>query len=216
MKRTLMKRNSIVFSALVSISLLALAITTGKTQAQEGFLKPRKAQIELVENLDLQRYAGRWYEQALIPNGFQKQCVGSTEANYTLLPNNQIRVYNQCATKNNGVKGATATARVVDETKSKAALQVAFAQWFGYPLWFLSGSYNVIGIDEDLYQWAVVAGSPDKTKYAWVLSRNTSLSSQQWKQVTALLQQKDYSLSSFVTTPQPGGFTSKQPLSEAL
>ncbi len=37
-----------------------------------------------VDHVDLQKYAGTWYEIAKIPNSFQDQCVGNTTATYSL------------------------------------------------------------------------------------------------------------------------------------
>ena len=45
-----------------------------------------------VARVDLERYAGRWFEIAKIPNRFQKQCVGGTTATYTLREEGKIVV----------------------------------------------------------------------------------------------------------------------------
>ena len=51
--------------------------------------------LEVVPHVDLQRYLGRWYEIATIPQHFQKGCVAVT-ADYSLLKNGDIRVVNTC------------------------------------------------------------------------------------------------------------------------
>ncbi|MGD8817932.1 MAG: lipocalin family protein, partial [Acidobacteriota bacterium] len=40
--------------------------------------------VRAVAELDLQRYAGLWYEIARFPNRFQKDCVGEVTADYRL------------------------------------------------------------------------------------------------------------------------------------
>ena len=40
--------------------------------------------LETVAWVNLQRYAGKWYEIAKYPNKFQKNCVGNTTATYTI------------------------------------------------------------------------------------------------------------------------------------
>ena len=42
------------------------------------------APLPTVPSVDLARYAGAWYEIALLPNRFQKQCVADTQARYQL------------------------------------------------------------------------------------------------------------------------------------
>ena len=45
--------------------------------------------LEVVDNVDLDRYLGTWYEIASYPAWFQKGCTGST-AEYSLLPDGRI------------------------------------------------------------------------------------------------------------------------------
>lgn len=49
-----------------------------------------------VSAVDLNRYAGLWYEIARIPNRFQRQCVRDSLAVYTLRSDGTIAVVNQC------------------------------------------------------------------------------------------------------------------------
>ena len=62
--------------------------------------------VESVASVDLARYAGRWHEVAKFPNRFQKACTRSTVAEYTLLPDGQIRVVNSCVQADGKVKEA--------------------------------------------------------------------------------------------------------------
>jgi hypothetical protein len=104
--------------------------------------------LEAVAHVDLQRYLGKWYEIATIPQRFQKGCVGVT-AEYTLRKNGDIRVVNTCVegTLEGKRRQARGKARVVDKV-TNAKLKVTFF----WPFW---GAYWIIGLDED-YRWAVV------------------------------------------------------------
>jgi len=62
----------------VIITCLALLSAVGWTYAQG------KPPLKVVPEVDLMRYAGRWYEIARLPNRFQKRCAGEVTANYTL------------------------------------------------------------------------------------------------------------------------------------
>ena len=52
--------------------------------------------VKTVPNVDIERYMGNWYEIARIPNSFQKKCIGNVTANYTLRPDDTVRVVNRC------------------------------------------------------------------------------------------------------------------------
>ena len=44
------------------------------------------APLQALAQLDLGSYSGRWFQVALYPNYFQRNCVSDTSANYRLLP----------------------------------------------------------------------------------------------------------------------------------
>src|SRR5690606_29556569 len=47
----------------------------------------------------LERYAGTWYEQARLPNRFQKDCSRDVRADYVLQADGNLQVTNQCRTR---------------------------------------------------------------------------------------------------------------------
>ena len=69
---------------------MILLLVTGGVNAHEPL------PVTPVEQVDLSRYCGTWYEIARLPNRFQRQCACSTSAEYSLLPNGRIRVVNRC------------------------------------------------------------------------------------------------------------------------
>ena len=116
-----------------------------------------------VPELDLARYAGKWYEIGSFPMFFQRQCIGDTTAEYRLTPEGDVSVTNRCRT-DSGFDEARGTATVV-EGSGNARLKVSF-------FWPFRSDYWVFGLDGD-YRWAVV-GNPNR-KYLWVLSRTPQL-----------------------------------------
>ena len=52
----------------------------------------RKDKLEVVQSVDLNRYVGRWYEIARLPNSFQKKCADAVTANYTKRAGGKIEV----------------------------------------------------------------------------------------------------------------------------
>ena len=51
--------------------------------------------LRVVDSVDLNRYAGRWYEAARFPNKFQDQCTGDVVVHYALSADGRIDVVNQ-------------------------------------------------------------------------------------------------------------------------
>src|SRR5690349_13331676 len=72
------------------------------------------ASVRTVPSVDLDRYAGDWFEIARYPNRFQRQCVGDVRANYARRPDGRIDVVNRCRTAD-GETEARGVARIVDE-----------------------------------------------------------------------------------------------------
>lgn len=143
-------------------------------------------QLQTVESVDLNRYAGFWYEIARIPNRFQSRCARRTVASYRLRPDGRISVLNQCIKANGNVEQASGVARVVD-SKTQARLKVSLVSLLGWrPFW---GDYWILGLGEG-YRWAIVA-SPDR-KYGWILSRTPTLEAASLERIFAILERNGF------------------------
>jgi apolipoprotein D and lipocalin family protein len=158
-----------------------------------AFARPAGGQpaVMPVPSVELNRYAGGWYEIARIPNRFQRQCARHTIAQYGLRPDGRLSVLNQCIKRSGNVDQATGVAKVVDPV-SNSRLKVSLVSFLGWrPFW---GDYWVIGLDHD-YRWAVV-GSPDR-RYGWVLSRTPRLDDASMGSIRELLERQGYAWSRF-------------------
>src|SRR6187551_3163763 len=71
---------------IVTIFYILMGMTTNSLNAQS---------LQTVPNLDLNKYAGKWYEIASFPQRFQKGCH-CTIAEYTLTDNGYVIVVNKC------------------------------------------------------------------------------------------------------------------------
>lgn len=198
-----------LLAGLLSGALLACAVVL------PSFAK--EAPLELVESVNLTRYEGSWYEQAKIPNWAQRSCLADVTDNYVVYPSGFIRVTNRCTTKqaeHEVLFRAVAKPTAVTEN---AAWRITFFEWFGKPQWWLANDNLIVGLDEEDYAWTIISGDRDKrSRYAWVMSRQTELSAQQWAAVLVRLQALGYTLDNFESSPQEGGFATKRPLREAL
>jgi apolipoprotein D and lipocalin family protein len=148
--------------------------------------------LTTVASVDLNRYAGVWYEIARFENSFEKGCVGVT-ATYGRNPDGTISVTNRCRMKTlDGEENvAEGVARVVDTT-TNAKLAVSF-------FWPFEGDYWVIGLAED-YSWALV-GEPSG-RYLWILARAAQLSPELRADLVARLESMGYNTKAIYWTPQ--------------
>jgi apolipoprotein D and lipocalin family protein len=168
----------------------AAAILFTRAEAAQASLPPRT-----VPFVDLDRYAGDWFEVARFPNRFQRKCVGDVRASYARRSDGRIDVVNRCRTADGQIE-ASGVARIVD-TQSFTRLKVRFAPaWLGF-LPFVWGDYWIIGLADD-YSWAVV-GSPDRD-YLWILARTPRLDEQQLAAAREIARANGFDVARLVNT----------------
>jgi apolipoprotein D and lipocalin family protein len=148
-----------------------------------------------VPRVDLQRYAGRWYEIARLPFRVQNGCHATT-ATYSSNPDGTIRVENRCRDRSltGKERKAVGKAWVVDPA-TNAKLKVQF-------FWPFRGDYWVLGLGEG-YQWALV-GDPAR-RYMRILSRTPRLPAPTYDAILALARDRGYDVTRLIPTPQPPG-----------
>jgi apolipoprotein D and lipocalin family protein len=155
--------------------LLLLLASASVAPAQEARMTP-------VPTLDLQRYAGTWYEIARLPNPFQKKCAHSVVVRYAVREDGRLDVVNECTEADGRASRARGVARRASAQAPPSQLKVRFAPAF---LSFLSavwGDYWVIDLAPD-YGYAVV-GEP-KGEYLWILSREPRMPEPLYAEVLA-------------------------------
>ena len=151
---------------------------------------------ETVKNVDLERYAGIWYEIARIPNRFQKQCVKNVTATYSLREDGRIDVVNRCSEDDGNIDEAKGLAQVVD-TNSFSKLEVSFVSFLGIrPFW---GDYWILGLEEN-YNYAVI-GDPSRN-YGWILSRTQKMEEKDLLACYQILNDQGYNPDDFKMTIQ--------------
>lgn len=126
--------------------------------------------LPTVNQVDLERYVGRWYEISRLPMWFERNCIGDVTATYTLREDQRIDVVNRCSTKA-GFISAKGIAEIPDDAQP-GQLKVRFApDWLA---WFpiVWGDYWIIDLDTQ-YRWVMV-GAPSRS-YLWILSRTPTL-----------------------------------------
>lgn len=143
---------------LIGAGALAAGILLVKMRSRQHLPLPT------VPAVDLERYAGQWYEIAAFPQWFERGCH-STTAHYTL-QDGYVEVQNVC--RKGGPHGKLKTARgkaFPVPGSHNAKLKVQF-------FWPFTGDYWILSLPED-YSYALV-GTPDRQSL-WILSRKPHL-----------------------------------------
>ena len=107
-----------------------------------------------IQNFELNRYLGRWYEVARLDHSFERGLEAVT-AEYSLRSDGGIRVIN--------------SGRDIETAEIQQAEGRAYS-FFG-PFY---GSYVIFELDQKDYQYAFVAGNT--TDYLWLLARTPQVS----------------------------------------
>lgn len=168
---------------LISFIILLLTMTTNNSQAQT---------LQTVPNVDLNKYAGKWYEIASYPQYFQKGC-NCTTAEYTLSDKGYVIVENRCNKDSvNGKQSYIKGKAFVEAGSGNAKLKVQF-------FWPFKGKYWIIDLAND-YSYAVVS-HPNK-KYLWILSRTAKMEDAVYEQIISRLISKGFDISKLQNTKQ--------------
>jgi apolipoprotein D and lipocalin family protein len=148
--------------------------------------------LQTVPNVDLKKYAGKWYEIASYPQRFQKGC-NCTTAEYTLSEKGFVIVENRCNKDSiNGKQSYIKGKAFVENNSGNAKLKVQF-------FWPITGKYWIIDLATD-YSYAVVS-HPNK-KYLWILSRTPKMDDAIYQQILSRLKEKGFDLSKLKITTQ--------------
>ncbi len=176
---------------LLAFSLVPLLILAGCVTQPD--YRSAETPPDTVASVDIERYAGLWYEIARYPNSFQQDCDGVT-AEYTLREDDKITVTNTCRLGDE--RSSRGVARVIEGSEG-ANLKVKFA-----PEWvpFAEGDYWILDLDAD-YRHALV-GSPSG-KYLWILSRTPQLADNIMAGIKARAETLGYATEPLRMTVQP-------------
>ncbi|HFI1951009.1 TPA: outer membrane lipoprotein Blc [Yersinia enterocolitica] len=147
-----------LWSKLSVITATLLSVACGVTPPKD---------VKIVDNFQLPRYLGTWYEIARLNHSFERG-LDYVTANYSPRDDGGVKVINRgYNTKKQQWQESIGKAYFIGSPQ-QAALKVSF---FG-PFY---GGYNVIDLDDE-YQHALIAG-PNR-EYLWILSRTPTIDNQ--------------------------------------
>lgn len=174
-----------------SVTAFAVLCVSALAACSSTTYRDTDAPIDTVGQVDLTKYAGRWYEIARFPNSFEKGCANVT-ADYSLRADGDVTVLNTCD-KNGEVTTAEGIATSVSPDNDK--LSVDFVPWVP----FTNGDYWILDVTDD-YSVAVV-GAPAGTT-GWILARSPELSPTARAAAEAVLVRNGYDVERLYDTPQ--------------
>lgn len=122
--------------------------------------------VNPVEDFEVNRYLGKWYEIARLDHSFERGLQNVT-AEYSLRTDGGVDVKNSGFSTAKGEWSEAQGKAYFVESSTEGYLKVSF---FG-PFY---GSYVVFELDRENYQYAFVSG-PDLS-YLWLLSRTPEVS----------------------------------------
>lgn len=142
-----------------------------------------------VDNLDLKRYMGRWYEIARYDHSFERN-LEYCETFYALGDDGKISV------TNTGINTRTER-RKTSYGKAKAGdapgqLRVSF-------FWIFYSDYNILALDED-YEWALVGSK--SPKYLWILARTRHIDTATKEHILTIARSRGYDTSKLIWVRQ--------------
>jgi apolipoprotein D and lipocalin family protein len=180
-------------AGLVALLVGAIIAQVGAQKAHAfGSAPADLPELEVVQDFEVQRYLGLWFEIASFPQSFQKGCTGTT-AEYSLINSSTVRVVNKCYqdSLDGELREAHGKAKIPD-LNEPSKLKVSF-------FWPFSGAYWVIELGEN-YEYAVV-GHPSRD-YLWILSRTPQMDAQLVQEIIARQAAKGFDMSRLKFTLQ--------------
>lgn len=175
-----------IVSFLLLLTILMLTFTECKTQDNKQMIDK-----STIQNLDLEKFLGTWYEIGRIQNSFEKDLVGVT-ATYSKKENGRIEVLNKGYYKflDGKLKSAKGKAKT---TNQPGKLKVAFFLFF-------YADYNVLELDQEGYNWALIGSS--SPGYLWILARESSISDQLYQDILKKAEKRGYDKTKIYKVPQ--------------
>jgi apolipoprotein D and lipocalin family protein len=150
-----------------------------------------RAPLPLVEDVDLDRFMGRWYVLASIPTFLERGAHNAVEA-YRREPDGTIAT--TFTFRRGGFDGDlvqySPRAFVSDESPALWGMQFA---------WPIKAEYRIVYLAPDYSQTVIGRSARD---YAWLMARTPEVAESDYQRFTALLSELGYDTTSVQRAPQ--------------
>lgn len=154
--------------------------------------RKRAKPLEVVSFVDLEKYAGDWFEIARLPLAAEENCT-KAKAQYVVNKEGRLQLINTCHENGPGGKVKTTEGIAYPIDSSNARLKVKF----NWP--FVKGDYQIIELSSD-YEYAMVG--TENRKYLWLLGRSPELSFETVKSLLSKAVAQGFDISKLIFTNQ--------------
>jgi apolipoprotein D and lipocalin family protein len=139
--------------------------------------------LKTVPGVDLNRYTGKWYEIARLPNSFEEGLICCT-AEYSLRDDGKFTVVNTGHKETDPSKSKSVKGKAwVPDPNEPGRLKVQF-------FWPFAAGYYVFHLDDADYSYALV-GNPSR-KYLWILARDPQLDETLYQELVEVAKNNDF------------------------
>lgn len=159
--------------------ILTLAIVSGCSRPDD---------LVTTTELDINRYMGKWYEIARLPNSFEEglECI---TAEYYIAPEGHITVVNRGYDPDGDGSWKDVRGKAwIPDTLAPGKLKVQF-------FWPFAGDYYIIHLDPG-YQYALV-GDPSR-KFLWILARTESLPEEKIRELLGIARSRNFEIEEII------------------
>jgi apolipoprotein D and lipocalin family protein len=149
--------------------------------------------LTTVPDFDIQRYTGKWYEIARLPNSFEKGLICVT-AEYILRDDGKITVINAGHKESDPgeFKSIRGKAWVPDKNEP-GRLKVQF-------FWPFAAGYYIFHLDRENYQYALV-GTPSR-KFFWILAREPQMEEELYNELVEVARLQEFEVDKLLKVRQ--------------
>ncbi|MBN2049261.1 MAG: lipocalin family protein [Spirochaetales bacterium] len=187
MKKSLQKKTKLpILSLLAAITVIFIASCAS--------VPPKGMDpLELVDQVDLDRYLGRWYEVGRYQHRFEDDLVGAT-AEYSLRDDGRVQVVNSGF--KDTLDGPYREVKAVAWRPDPAVPGALKVKFFGL---FVS-DYMILGLDEENYRWAVVGNN--SRDFLWFLARDHEIDEELFQKMTDIAAGQGFDTRPIYRVPQ--------------
>lgn len=151
-----------------------------------------------IAHADVDRFMGRWYEIARLPNRREANCAGDVVATYERRSASGIRIVSSCRNADGELERMQGVARIRDG-ESKAKLELRFAPLALAWLPFLWDDWWILEVAPE-YTY-MMTGDPSR-RSLWIYARTPALDDATYRTLVAHAAAQGYDTSRLVRTPQ--------------
>jgi apolipoprotein D and lipocalin family protein len=181
-----------------AVPLLALVLALPLAALPSAPVRGEVPDAVALEHADVNRFMGRWYEIARLPNTQERACARDVVSTYERRNESAIRVVNVCRNADGELERTQGVARIRDGL-SQAKLEFRFAPLALAWLPFLWDDWWILEVAPE-YSY-MMAGDPSHQRL-WIYARTPELDDATYRSLVAHAAVQGYDTTRLVRTPQ--------------